>query len=131
MKRFFGLLTLLFTVCTYLSADCTIAGPVYSNTNPFTGCTGTITVNGDFIINNDYNISGLGDVVLIINNGTVSFSGNQDFTMNEGATFLLQGSSTIEADGSCNANKKIYLGTTKIATCNGGGGVDIIMIILK
>lgn len=104
-----------------LKADCTITGPVAASSAPFVGCSGTITVNGDFTIDTDYNLTGLGDIQLIINDGMMSYSGNHNLTMSPGSSLSLSGTGQLETVNPCNSNKSISIGTTKIASCSGGG----------
>lgn len=122
-KATFYTLILSLIFHSTLLADCTINGPVNSNTNPFAGCSGIITLNGTLNINSNYNIAGLGDVTLVVQNGSINWTDNFDFTLSGGSVIMLSNSS-LTLTGPCNSQKSIFFGATEIVACNGSGGLS-------
>lgn len=120
MKSLFSLLLLAYA--TFSFADCTINGTVLASNDPFNGCSGVITITGTLDLDTDYDISSLGDIELVLDGGTIEWSGNNDFALSAGSSLeLINGGELEIPSGGCNSQKTMTFGGTTIATCNGNG----------
>lgn len=131
MKPLVLLRTLLLAVYLFVGmksyANCTISSPAATNTNPFSGCSGIVTITAKITVNSNYNFSALGitQVILAAPAGELNWTGNNNVTFPANSQLIIQVGSvglTTGANGTpCNAIRTITFGTVTIASCNGNG----------
>jgi len=77
--------------------------------------TATLTVNGNKTFTHS-------NVTLLVDGGTILWTGNHTVTLSGTSQLVLVGGGTLSASGSCNAVKVLTIGTLN-ATCIGGPGI--------
>lgn len=131
---------ILLSIFTFLSlslglnAQCTITGTSVSSSslacNSFTGCTvlyiGDGVSNTTVVMNANWNLTCLGAIQFVIrNNANIDFStNNYNLTLAANSSIVVESGGNISATSSCSASDLIYIGSIKVASCNGGGGAD-------
>lgn len=90
---------------------------------------GTLTVNGQISIAQNQNVYINASVTIVTQNvGTINFLGNADLYFPQNMQFSVFPGGLIPAENnnSCNASKRIYIGSILFSTCNGNGPGDPI-----
>jgi hypothetical protein len=115
-------------------AQCTITGSPNVNSSTMT-CTSLSTCsiiyigNGtnptNLVMNQNLDLTCLGAIQFIIrNNATIDFStGNYNLTLGAGSIIVVESGGNIGAGSNCSASDLIKIGSIKVASCNGSGGV--------
>ncbi|MBR9859843.1 hypothetical protein GYB22_03670 [bacterium] len=100
---------------------------VNSSSNPFGGLSSgdTILIHGTFNLNSNYSTYSSTTIVMIIDgsNASIHWAGNNDLSLGSGSSLIIMDGGAISNSGSCNGAKNIYFGGTKVAVCNGAGGL--------
>lgn len=115
----------------HLHAQCTVpaATIVLASDNPFTGCFGTITIQGTLEMDGNLDLRSLAiDQMIVSSTGSILFTSNATTKLRlpAHADLILQNGSTLEVAGnaSCSHKQRIEIGST-LATCDGStGGAD-------
>ena len=126
---------LVFLVFSFkVNAQCSITGTnVDSSTiNPctlFAGC--SIVYIGDGVnpttltINNDFDLSCLGPIQLVVrNSATIFFKASYRLILAAGSNLIIETGGNLAESTPCSASQRIYIGSDLIASCGGGGGAD-------
>ncbi|ESU29456.1 hypothetical protein FLJC2902T_08600 [Flavobacterium limnosediminis JC2902] len=137
-------LLLLITVILFAfdsTAQCTISGTTVNASSitctTFNGCSTVYIGNGTdattLVMNANLSFPCLGAITFVIrNNASIDFSdNNKDLTLPAGSSLIVENGGSIGASGNCSASDLIKIGTTSIASCNGGGsGVSTTFPVL-
>ncbi len=72
------------------------------------------------------NLTCLGAIQLVVrNNANIDFStNNYNLTLAANSSIVVESGGNISATANCSASDLIYIGSVKVASCNGGGGAD-------
>ncbi|MEK8179579.1 T9SS sorting signal type C domain-containing protein [Flavobacterium buctense] len=115
-------------------AQCTITGSPNVNSSTMSctslsSCSVIYIGNGtnptNLVMNQNLDLTCLGAIQFIIrNNATIDFStGNYNLTLGAGSTIVVESGGNIGAGTNCSASDLIKIGSIKVASCNGSGGV--------
>lgn len=129
---------LLIVTCLLFSfetnAQCTITGnPVNSGTltcSSLAGCTVLYIGDGvnptNLIMTANFNLSCMGPIQFVVrNNANIDFStNNYNLTLAANSSIVVETGGNISASSNCSASDLIYIGSIKVASCNGGGGAQ-------
>src|SRR5690349_3232518 len=84
IRWLYSLVVALLFLTNTTMANCTFTGTIYASANPFASCSGTITIQGIFYMDQDYDVSGLGAVTIVLDGtlgagkGVIDYTGNFD-----------------------------------------------------
>ncbi|UOK42767.1 MULTISPECIES: T9SS sorting signal type C domain-containing protein [Flavobacterium] len=131
MKKSLLLLIAFILFSINAIGQCTITGTVNASTlncASFGSCSKIYIGDGitTTTLNMDENLdlTCLGQIEFIIRDkATVDFTRNVDLKLTEGSSFVIEQGGNLPSNNPCNANKTIYIGDTKVASCNGNGAI--------
>jgi hypothetical protein len=126
---------LLFLVFSFKgNAQCAIteitvnASDLTCGVAPLSGCNGALYIgNGvnptTFIMDKNLDLTCLGPIQFIVrNNANIDFSsGNFDLKLPDNSSIIVESGGNISASSSCSASDLIWIGTKKVASCQGSG----------
>ena len=108
--------TLIFLALAFMpkaaQADCIIDSGETVNVSDgaLNGCSGTVTILGTLVIDATLNLSLSSITTIIINEGTIQWTGNHDLILPPNLPVQIINGGSISASNACNANKRIIVG---------------------
>ncbi len=134
MKRFLLVVVVVFLFSFNATAQCTISGTSLNSStiscSSYAGCTTLYIGDGvnptNLVMNANLNFSCLGAIQFVVrNNANIDFSiNNFNLTLGANSSIVVESGGNISATSNCSASDLIYIGTIKVASCNGGGGAE-------
>ncbi len=119
-SRFFflAIFTFFLFATTTSRADCTVSSNV--NATSLTGCSGIMTITATVTVNSNVSFNAGLTKIIINSGGNIRFTANSTLTLPAGCVIEINGTGDISAS-SCNNFRRIRIGATTIASCNGWG----------
>lgn len=98
---------------------------INASSNPFSGLSSgdTLMVYGTFRINQDYSMHSNKAITIVVNGSgaKILFKKRKDLILGTGSSIVLINGGTLDSYDGCDGGTSIYIGSTEVADCSGGG----------
>jgi len=124
-------LLVAFSISASFAQTLTLTGALNSSSVSCAILSGYTTLNiGDgtiattWIIDNDLDLSACSNPIIVVlnNNAVLHINNSRTLSLPAGSIIKLLGTGYVWKEAPCSASQIIYIGSIKIASCNGGGG---------